>query len=67
MNTIYYEQCPICLKNFDYRNLKTGVCRHCQHLIDSGDDATIDRYLALDLSQIITILEENDLRRLDRK
>ena len=67
MKSLVLVQCPICLKIFDYRNLKTGVCRHCQYLIDNGDDATIDRYLRLDLSQITTILTENDHRRLERQ
>jgi len=67
MKSLALAQCPLCLKYFDYRNLTTGVCHHCQYLIDSGDDAIIDRYLALDLSEITTILEENDLRRLERR
>ena len=67
MKSLVLAQCPLCLKNFDYRNLKTGVCRHCQWLIDSGDDETLNRYLAIDFSQITTILTENELRRLGRQ
>ena len=66
MRTLNLTQCPICLKKFDYHNLKTGVCRHCQYLIDKGDNDTIDRYLRLDLSEIATILTENEQRRLER-
>ena len=66
MRTLNLTQCPICLKQFDYRNLKTGVCRHCQYLIDIGDNGTIDRYLRLDLSELTTILTENEHRRLER-
>jgi len=67
MKTIYYEQCPICLKQYDRRNLKTGVCDHCQWLIDSGDPKTLDKYFAIPLSQITGILTENELRRLDKR
>ena len=66
MRILNFSQCPICLKQFDYRNLKTGVCRHCQYLIDKGDNDTIDRYLRLDLSEITTILTENEQRKLER-
>jgi len=66
MKSLVLVQCPICLKEFDYRNLKTGVCRHCQWLMDSGDSVTLEKYFAIPLNQIVGILTENEHRRLGR-
>jgi len=52
MKIIYYKQYFICLKQYDRRNLKTGVCGHCQWLIDSGDPKTLDKYFAIPLARL---------------
>ena len=67
MKILNLIQCPICLKDFDYRNMKTGVCRHCQYLIDIGDDKTLEKYFAIPLSQFVCVLTENEKTRLERK
>ena len=67
MRTLNLTQCPLCLKQVDYRNMRSGVCRHCRQKIEEGDDATLDRYFAIPLSQITSILIENENLRLGRK
>ena len=67
MKILNLLKCLICLKQFDYRNMNTGLCRDCQDKIEEGDDATLDKYFQIDLSEINTILIEKENMRLERK
>jgi len=62
MKTLNLMKCPCCSGSFDYRNMKTGVCRNCQDQINEGNDIIL-----IPLSQITSVLIENENLRLGRK
>ena len=52
MKSIKLLNCPVCKGDFDYRNMREGVCPECQLKIEEGDEGTLNSYFAIPLEEL---------------